>query len=137
MKTDEIERIIKLHENEARLWADLLEVELDLSLVIEARAELAALETDNAAMREALNNLCLSADALQCKYDQEDSDVIAVRLDLDEADLALTLPTGKVLVDGRVAKLIKSGKQFVVQEISTSPRLRQTYSRLLNGSPRC
>jgi len=62
-------------------------------------AELAALETDNAAMREVLNNLCLSADALQCKYDQEDSDVIAVRLDLDEADLVLTLPTDKVLVD--------------------------------------
>ena len=66
---------------------------------VDARAELAAIETDNAAMREVLNNLCLSADALQCKYDQEDSDVIAVRLDLDEADLVLTLPTDKVLVD--------------------------------------
>ena len=58
-----------------------------------------ALEAENAAMREALNALVLSADYLQGKLDQEDPDVIAVRLDLDEADLALTLPTKKVLVD--------------------------------------
>ena len=57
MKTEKIEGLIGLHEDEARRWADLLETEADLSLAIEARAELAALEADNARMREALVTL--------------------------------------------------------------------------------
>ena len=56
MTTEAIERLIGLHEDEARRWADLLETEADLSLAIEARTELAALEADNARMRGALSD---------------------------------------------------------------------------------
>ena len=56
MTTEAIERLIGLHEEEVRRWADLLETEADLSLAIEARTELAALEADNARMRGALSD---------------------------------------------------------------------------------
>jgi len=40
-------------------------------------------------LKEALTALQLSADSLQCGCNQNDPDVIAVRLDIDKADVAL------------------------------------------------
>jgi len=46
-------------------------------------------------MYEALEVLSLSADCLQCKHDQEDPDVIAVRIDMDDAEIALAKARGE------------------------------------------
>ena len=51
-----------------------------------------ALAKENEQLRKALWQLMLSADELQSKCGQDDPDVIAVRLDLDDAQVALSSP---------------------------------------------
>jgi len=50
-------------------------------------------------LEEALRELSLSADALQCMCDQEDPDVIAVRLSIDDAESALAGASGMAAVE--------------------------------------
>ena len=105
MKTDAIEHQIEVYRGYAATYSEDSPERKDCTEAADQmEAELTAIETALAAKDEALRNLQLSADSLQCKLDQSDPDVIAVRLDIDEADVALTTPTGKVLSGEEKAK---------------------------------
>jgi len=92
MKTEIIEKIIKQYEEDATRWAYLLEVEPDLGISIEARAELAAIREDVARKDAALAVIASARDASTMEE--------ALRILIEEGDPIDAALSGEEVDDG-------------------------------------
>ena len=148
MKTEIIEKLIEQYEEEATRWAYLLEVEPDLGISIEARAELTAISEENTRrdkrdmeVRDSYERLSKIAveqnrlEAIRAKRDvagdgrfgiavQDDDEAVRWReLEAEREHLRATLSgelSSKVLVD---REIVSAALAVVEKSCSNGPHL--------------